>query len=298
MSGLPLMGWTPMSWPLMSWPLTHWSLAVFQAPSALAIGPPAVITPADLLLQLGLFVASLVANLLSALAGGGAGLVQLPVLILLGLSFPLALATHKLASVALGVGASLRHARERSLNPRLAAFVLVCGLPGVVLGARVVLALPPKLCTLLLGLLTIALGLYSIAKPDLGTQSTVRQLDRRGLAIGGAGLFAIGFLNGSLTSGTGLFVTLWLVRWFGLDYGRAVAYTLILVGLFWNGAGALTLGIHGQIAWSWVPVLLAGSIAGGYLGAHLAIAKGSRLVKRAFEVLSLLMGVSLLVKSF
>ena len=259
---------------------------------------PAVITPADLLLQLGLFAASLLANLLSALAGGGAGLVQLPVLILLGLSFPLALATHKLASVALGVGATLRHARERSLNPRLAAFVLACGLPGVVLGARVVLALPPKLCTLLLGVLTIALGLYSIAQPQLGRVSVVRQLDRRGLAIGGAGLFAIGFLNGSLTSGTGLFVTLWLVRWFGLDYGRAVAYTLILVGLVWNGAGALTLGIQGQIAWSWVPVLLAGSVAGGYLGAHLAIAKGSRLVKRSFEVLSLLMGISLLVKSF
>jgi len=283
----------------MSLPLLALAAAgLLPTPSPLALWLPAVVTPADLLLQLGLFAASLVANLLSALAGGGAGLVQLPVLILLGLSFPLALATHKLASVALGMGASLRHARERSLNPRLAAFVLVCGLPGVVLGARVVLALPPKLCTLLLGLLTIALGLYSITNPQLGSVSTGRQLDRRGLAIGGAGLFAIGFLNGSLTSGTGLFVTLWLVRWFGLDYGRAVAYTLILVGLFWNGAGALTLGIGGQIAWSWVPVLLAGSVAGGYLGAHLAIAKGSRLVKRAFEVLSLLMGVSLLVKSF
>lgn len=254
-------------------------------------------TPSDLLLQLGLFAAALVANLLSALAGGGAGLVQLPVLILLGLSFPLALATHKLASVALGIGASLRHARERSLNPRLAAFVLACGLPGVVLGARVVLALPARLSTLLLGLLTIGLGLYSIARPQLGTNATPRALNRRGLAIGGAGLFAIGVLNGSLTSGTGLFVTLWLVRWFGLDYGRAVAYTLILVGLFWNGAGALTLGLRGQIAWSWVPMLLAGSIAGGYLGAHLAIARGSQVVKRAFEVLALLMGASLLLKS-
>jgi uncharacterized membrane protein YfcA len=116
--------------------------------------------------------------------------------------------------------------------------------------------------------------------------------------VGGLGLFAIGFLNGSLTSGTGLFVTLWLVRWFGLDNGRAVAYTLSLVGLFWNGAGALTLGSQGQIAWAWVPMLLAGSIAGGYLGAHLAIARGSRLVKRAFEILSLLMGSSLLLKSF
>jgi hypothetical protein len=118
------------------------------------------------------------------------------------------------------------------------------------------------------------------------------------LVIGGIVMFAIGVLNGSLTSGTGLFVTLWLVRWFGLDYGRAVAYTLILVGLFWNGAGAITLGQQGQIAWAWLPMLLAGSIAGGYLGAHLAIAKGSQLVKRSFEVLALLMGSSLLWKSF
>jgi uncharacterized membrane protein YfcA len=256
------------------------------------------VSPPDLLLQLGLFAAALVANLLSALAGGGAGLIQLPVLILLGLSFPLALATHKLASVALGIGATLRHARERSLNPRLAAFILATGLPGVVLGARVVLALPPRLCTLLLGLLTIGIGIYSLANPQLGTVCQALPLNRHRLLVGGLGLAAIGFLNGSLTSGTGLFVTLWLVRWFGLDYGRAVAYTLILVGLFWNGAGALTLGSQGQIAWSWVPMLLAGSIAGGYLGAHLAIVKGNRLVKRAFESLSLLMGISLLIKSF
>ncbi|MEB3168814.1 MAG: sulfite exporter TauE/SafE family protein [Synechococcaceae cyanobacterium] len=254
-------------------------------------------SPPDLLLQLALFGAALLANLLSALAGGGAGLVQLPVLILLGLSFPLALATHKLASVALGVGASLRHWRERSLNPRLAAFVLATGLPGVVLGARVVLALPPRLCTGVLGLLTIGLGLYSLSRPSLGVESRPRPLTTPRLVGGGVGLFAIGFLNGSLTSGTGLFVTLWLVRWFGLDYGRAVAYTLVLVGLFWNGAGALTLGHQGQIAWSWVPMLLAGSIAGGYLGAHLAIVRGSQVVKRAFEVLALLMGSSLLWKS-
>jgi uncharacterized membrane protein YfcA len=255
-------------------------------------------TPTDPLLQVGVFVASLVANLLSALAGGGAGLVQLPVLILLGLSFPLALATHKVASVALGIGATMRHWRERSLNPRLAAFILACGLPGVVLGARMVLALPPRLCTLLLGLLTIGLGLYSIARPTLGMEVEGRELTKGRMVIGGMVLFIIGVLNGSLTSGTGLFVTLWLVRWFGLDYGRAVAYTLILVGLFWNGAGAITLGQQGQIAWVWLPMLLAGSIAGGYLGAHLAIAKGSQLVKRAFEVLALLMGSSLLWKSF
>lgn len=252
----------------------------------------------DIGLQLALFVAALVANLLSALAGGGAGLVQLPVLILLGLPFPLALATHKVASVALGVGATLRHAREKSLDWRFAAFILACGLPGVFCGARVVLAIPAIICTALLGVLTIGLGLYSMANPALGHQGMPDHRDKQGFIIGGLVLFAIGFLNGSLTSGTGLFVTMWLVRWFGLDYSRAVGYTLILVGLFWNATGAVTLGVQGQIAWHWLPMLLAGSVVGGYLGAHLAIAKGSHVVKRAFEILSLAMGLSLLYKTF
>ena len=252
----------------------------------------------ELVLQLGLFAGALVANLLSALAGGGAGLVQLPLLILLGLPFPFALATHKLASVALGVGATLRHARERRLNGRFALLILASGLPGVWLGARLVLAVPPRLCTLLLALLTAGLGLYSLARPQLGAQPVPRPGGPVRQLVGGLGLFAIGVLNGSLTSGTGLFVTLWLVRWFGLDYGRAVAYTLILVGLFWNGTGALTLGLQGQIAWRWIPMLLLGSLAGGYLGAHLAIARGNRLVKRAFEVIALSMGLALLVKAW
>ena len=41
-----------------------------------------------------LFVASFVANWFSALSGGGAGLIQFPMLIFLGLPFGVALATH------------------------------------------------------------------------------------------------------------------------------------------------------------------------------------------------------------
>ena len=77
--------------------------------------------------QLGLGLIALVANALSALAGGGAGLVQLPALILLGLPFSMALATHKLASVALGIGAAGRHWRESSLDPELTVIMILAG---------------------------------------------------------------------------------------------------------------------------------------------------------------------------
>ena len=250
------------------------------------------------LLLLALGAIAVVANALSAFAGGGAGLVQLPALILLGLPFASALATHKLASVALGLGAAGRHWRASSLEPRLSLLVLLAGLPGVWIGASSVLALPDQVATAALGLLTVSLGLYSARRPELGKSDRVVNHSAKQQLMGVAVLFAIGVLNGSLTSGTGLFVTLWLVRWFGLSYPRAVAHTLILVGLAWNGTGALVLGFSGEIRWSWVPPLIVGSLIGGYLGAHLSLEKGSRLVKTAFEWLALLMGLSLLVRSF
>ncbi len=242
-----------------------------------------------------LFAVSLVANTFSAFAGGGAGLLQLPILIFLGLPFAVALATHKVASVALGVGATLRHLREGTLERRFVVFILACGLPGVVLGASLILRVPGRAAEIALGLLTLGLAVYSFRCADLGQVTRLRHQHGAGLWIGGAVLFLIGALNGSLTSGTGLFVTLWLVRWFGADYKSAVAYTLILVGLFWNGTGALTLGLLGEIRWSWLPALLAGSLLGGYLGAHLAIRQGNRWIKRVFELVTLLVGIKLIL---
>jgi uncharacterized membrane protein YfcA len=222
-------------------------------------------------------------------------LLQLPALIFLGLPFGVALATHKIASVALGLGATLRHLREGGLQRRFAVFILGTGIPGVLLGASMILQVPGRYAEIALGVLTIGLGVYSVAKGQMGLTEQARNRRGRGLWVGGLGLFVIGVLNGSLTSGTGLFVTLWLVRWFGADYRQAVAYTLVLVGMFWNGSGAIALGILGEVQWDWLPALLLGSLLGGYAGAHLAILKGNRWIKRAFEVVTLLIGVKLIL---
>ena len=162
------------------------------------------------------------------------------------------------------------------------------------IGANVIVAIPGRSAEIALGVLTTSLGAYSVINPDLGQHVRERNRNTRGYAWGGVGLFLIGALNGSLTSGTGLFVTVWLIRWFGLDYKRAVAYTLVLVGVFWNGTGAVTLGLLTEIHWLWLPSLLLGSLLGGYLGAHLAIRKGNRWIKRAFETITVVVGIKLM----
>lgn len=219
----------------------------------------------------------------------------MPALIFLGLPFQTALATHKVASVALGLGATIRHWREGHLERRLWLTMLLGGLPGVVIGAHVIVHVPDRPAEIALGVLTAGLGVYSIVNPALGQRFESRRSDAAGVMISGLAMFAIGILNGSLASGTGLFATLWLIRWHGLDYRRAVAYTLVIVGLFWNASGALALGFLADIQWTWLPALLAGSLIGGYLGAHLAIVKGNQWIKHGFEIVTLTVGAKLIL---
>ncbi len=251
----------------------------------------------DLIEQSLLFIISSVANTFSAYAGGGAGLLQLPALIFLGLPFSTALATHKIASVALGIGAAIRHAKDRKLQLRFALFILFTGVAGVIPGTQFILYVPESLANIALGLMTIGIAIYSWRKPELGITSDPVHRDLPGFLWGGTGLFIIGVLNGSLTSGTGLFCTIWLVRWFGLEYKLAIAYTLVVVGIFWNGSGALTLSLLGTVQWNWLPALIIGSAIGGYLGAHLAINSRSRMIKKAFELVTFVTGFALVLKA-
>ncbi|WP_325893552.1 sulfite exporter TauE/SafE family protein [Grimontia sp. NTOU-MAR1] len=249
----------------------------------------------DFLSTFGLFIGSLIANTLASLAGGGAGLLQLPLLLFLGLGFSVALATHKVASVALGLGAALKHWRSGNLDPKLTLYVTLAGAAGVIGGANLILFVPGPLAEGLLGGFIILLGVYSRMRKTLGQEAEPKHRDKMGMVLGCLGLSAIGLLNGSLTAGTGLFVTLFLVRWFGFDYKQAVALTLVSVGIFWNGLGAATLAIAGAaIYWPWIPALLAGSILGGYLGAYLADKYSNKMIKIAFELLTFAVGIKLL----
>ena len=252
----------------------------------------------DILSQIVLGILSVFSNFISALSGGGAGLIQLPALLFLGLPFPKALATHKVASVALGLGASIPHFKRNNLQINYALLILLPGIPGVLFGSYTSSILPTNLSTIILGFLTLLLSFYSINNKKLGGSNNIILISYKRILFGSAGLFIIGFLNGYLSSGTGLFVTLWMITIFNFSFSLAVAYTLIYVGIFWNGIGAISLGMTGNIIWGYVPILIFGSLVGGYFGACFSIIKGSKFIKFVFEFVSCSVGISLLLKAF
>lgn len=243
-----------------------------------------------------LLIVGFAASFFSALAGGGAGLLQFPALILLGLGFAGAVATHKVAVVALGIGSTARHLREGTQDWRFLGLCTLLGLPGVVFGTQLALRIPDREGELIFGVINIGLGLFSILRPQLGLHAAPRNRQGSGLLMGGLLTFTVGWLVGVVPSGPGIFATLLFLLWFGCDFRQAVAYTMLMVGLVWNAVGAVTAGIYGPVAWQWIPALLIGGLAGGYLGSHLGLLKGNRFIKRAYETLTLLMGASLIAQ--
>ena len=244
-----------------------------------------------------IFLISFISNTFSAISGGGAGLIQLPALILFGLPYYQALATHKFATVALGLGGSIRNFKYLKNDIYVLWQILFFGTPGVILGASIVKFFSEQYLYLILGLISINLAIYSFRKPDLGLNSTRHILNSQLELKFIIPIFFIGILNGSVSSGTGLLVTILLIKTFKIDFLRAVSLTFFTVGIFWNAIGAYLLSRIGYLPINLLVILILGSFTGGYFGAHMSNLKGNKLIKNTFTIVCLLVGVSLLVKS-
>ena len=244
-----------------------------------------------------IFLISLFSNTFSAISGGGAGLIQLPALILSGLPYYQALATHKVATVALGVGGSIRNFKSLKNDFYVFWQILIFGTPGVILGSSIVNLISEQYLYLLLGFISIFLALYSFLKPNLGLNSPDSKITYRLKLRFLVPIFLIGILNGSVSSGTGLLVTILLIKLYKMDFLRAVSLTFFTVGIFWNAIGAISLSRIGIIPTNLLIILIFGSLIGGFFGAHLSNLKGNKLIKNTFTIVCLLVGISLLIKS-
>ena len=243
-----------------------------------------------------LFIVALISNIFSAFSGGGAGVIQLPAILLLyEMTFITALASHKVATVALGVGATLKYFRRIQFDSKFIVVCLILGVPGVIAGASIISMINDSLARIMLGALIIIIAVYSFSSKTFGETTTLvkQSFARKIITIVLITLIAI--LNGSLSAGTGLIFTVFLIIFYGMDYRTAIAYTLIIVGFFYNLVGAIALGLLTQINTSIILPLILGSLLGGYLGAKLSLSKDNKTIKTIYQLVTITVGVSLIL---
>lgn len=244
-----------------------------------------------------IFLISFFSNTFSAIAGGGAGLIQLPALILAGVPYYQALSCHKIATVALGIGSSLRNFKFFRYYLGIIMQILIFGLPGVVVGTSIVQYISEEYLFFLLGSISMFLAFLSFSNSEFGLVSEGRKLNFSLKFKFVIITFLIGILNGSISSGTGLLMTILLMKIHGMDFLKSVSLTFFAVGIFWNAAGGILLSKNGIILTNLLIILIMGSFFGGLFGAHLSNLKGNKLIKNTFNVVCFSVGVSLLIKA-
>src|SRR3954462_13231211 len=228
--------------------------------------------------------AALLAGWVDAVVGGG-GLVQLPALLL---GFPTAspaqvLATNKFSSIFGTSTSAVTYYRRVHPDLRTALPMAAVALVGSFCGASVASLLPASLFKPVIVVALIGIGAFTLLRPALGDLTALRYAGRAhpGTAAGiGA---AIGFYDGILGPGTGSFLVFAMVSLLGYAFLDASAKAKI-VNCATNLGALLFFVPNGYVYWGLGLMLGAANMAGGYVGARTATARGSRFIRVFFLV--------------
>jgi uncharacterized membrane protein YfcA len=129
----------------------------------------------------------------------------------------------------------------------------------------------------------IVVGGYVLFRPDLGETTSLRFGGARhtGAAMGTG--VVIGFYDGALGPGTGSFFVITLVGLLGYSFLEASAKAR-LANWATNLAALCVFVPQGAVLWKVGLVMGACNLAGGYVGARTAVARGTGFVRVFFVV--------------
>lgn len=240
------------------------------------------------------FLASFAACFFSSLAGGGAGLILLPILLLLGLPFVNALACHKLAVGFIGLGSGYRYSQARLIDWSMFWWTGLTGVPFVILGTRFASRLSGTTMRPILGVVILVMvGVALLRKSDHLVHQP-RPMSLKLWLLASVMLAPMAFYSGWVSAGAGIFTTYLYLQFFRYDQLHATAMTLSANGIFWNMIGAASHVFLGHTVWALAPGLVGGALLGSYCGATVGIKKGNKFLRFIFLTSAFITGLLLL----
>ncbi|MDQ3341192.1 MAG: TSUP family transporter [Myxococcota bacterium] len=225
-----------------------------------------------------LAITAFFAGVVDAIAGGG-GLITLPALLAAGLPPHLALGTNKGQSV-WGSGAALvAFWRAGQVDRKQALITFPLGLLGAAIGAELVLLVSREaLRPIVIAMLICAALLLVIKKPTRDQDDVPAEKRAKYLLIAATLAFVIGGYDGFFGPGTGTFLIVGFVALCGKSMTRATADAKV-VNFASNLASLVAFGIAGTVVWAVALPMAIGQLAGGVVGARLAIKGGAKLIR-------------------
>lgn len=238
-----------------------------------------------------LIPAGFLAGIVNTIAGGGSFLTLPALMFISGLNPHLANGTNRVAILLSTASATAMFHRHGHVDARLVRRLAWPMLIGVPLGALLAVHLPVLAFQKAFGALFLAMAVLLAAKPGvlLQTKGHVERPRWAEVAL----FFGIGVYVGFIQAGMGILLLLGLSWFHDRDLVAANGVKNAL-GLVVTLAALAVFVYHGQVVWRPGLLMAAGNLAGGYVGAKLAIDRGQRLVFAFLLVVMVATGVKLL----
>ena len=251
---------------------------------------------------------SIGATILNTIAGGGQGIILVPLLtILFSFSPSDAVGTNFVAALAGSISSMLSFSRGRIVDFKLGVAFGMIAVPGVILGSVLTSRVPLELFNPTLGLIVEVLALVMFFRSDIrlrreqdqdnqGASDEERSRRSVNLEIAIPLVILTGILAGTFGAGGGLILTPALLI-VGVPILRAVG-TNRLIAVIYIAAGVIFKSSLGQVNLDFGLWLVMGAIVGGVVGARLVRLQNSTTLRRMVAIVISILGLYLLFQVF
>ncbi|MBT4110404.1 sulfite exporter TauE/SafE family protein [Candidatus Woesearchaeota archaeon] len=245
----------------------------------------------DIITLLIVFVIGFFARLLSNLAGGGAGLIEAPLLLMLGVPPKMTVATRKFSAIGGHGIAAYQFHKFKKIHWKVAIILAVITVFATIIGANILISVNEDLVKNLIAIMMLVALPFTFFKKSFGMKRKIFSKSKE--IIGYVVNFFIFIIDSFIGVGGGLLSSLSIIIFMGLTYLEVNAIRRI-TGLTLAIVGSIIFAFYGLIDWVVGFSLMMGGILGGYLGANIAIKKGSALVKVVFTIVVVVSVIKLL----
>jgi uncharacterized membrane protein YfcA len=271
--------------------------------------------------DVGIFLVSIAAGVVGALAGVGGGILIVPALTLLfGIDIRLAIGASIVSVIATSSGAAAAYVRDRLTDMRVGMFLELATTTGAVVGALLAAIVAPGLLYILLGMVLLSSAGMQVVRlgeevpPDVepsGLAARLRlvssypdaRLGRevpyaaRRVPLGFALMWGAGVVSGLLGIGSGALKVVAMDGAMRLPMKVSSATSNFMIGV----TAAASAGIYlarGDVDPTLVAPVALGVLAGATLGARLLPRLSNRHVRWVFLPVLVVIGIQTLLRGF
>lgn len=239
---------------------------------------------------IGFVIAGFLAGYIDSIAGGG-GMVQVPVLLLSGLSPIHVLASNKMAGLVGVLMATIKYALSKKISWKVVSIAIIPCLLASYIGSRLIMFVSDEIITWAI-ILAIPVAMVFLFKKSKKIVEEKTKLNNKNIILATA---PIGFYDGLLGPGTGTYMTISMKKFLHLDYLVSTASTKPL-NFATNVGSAIAFIFAGKVLWGVAIVLGLANIAGSYVGSHYAIKGGEEFIKKVLIFVLVFMLVGNIIK--